>query len=206
MKRFAVLSLKSKPPEWEKLTQHLEKWFHKPDLEALEAALSAAAAHPVIQGDPIWLFVQGPSGSGKTEIIVNALRLLPPYSRVLGTINKNSMISFNRGIPGGELLNLATGPNGEKTGIFIFKDFTTMLSLREEERTEVISQMREIYDGEWVRSTGSGAQTWKGKVTCVACCTPALETAWALKRDLGERGDFVKDWSWDVGEGSHWGT
>lgn len=192
MKRFLNLVSQKLPLEWIKLTNHLDKWYWKADKEALEAALSACAAHNSLQGDPIWLFIQGPSGSGKTEIIVNSLRLLPPYSRVLGAVNRNSMISFNRGIPGGELLNLATAPNGEKTGIFVFKDFTTLLSLREEERTEVIAQMREIYDGEWVRSTGSGSQTWKGKVTCIACCTPALETAWGLKRDLGERFLTVK--------------
>ena len=169
------------------LTQHLNKYFYKPDLEALEVALSTVAAHNAIKGDPIWLFVQGPSGSGKGEIIVNSLRNIPPYTKVLGALNRNSLISFNRGVPGGELLNLATQANGERTGIFVFKDFTTLLSLREEERTEVIAQLREVYDGSWTRSTGSGSQVWKGKVTCIAACTPALESAWALKRDLGER-------------------
>lgn len=173
------------------LTDHLQKWFHKPDITALEVALSAAAAHPVIKGDPIWLFVQGPSGSGKGEIIVNALRKMPPITKVLGSVNRNSLISFNRGVVGGELPSLPD-VNGEKSGLFVFKDFTTMLSLREEERSEVISQLREVYDGGWTRSTGSGSHIWKGKVTCIAACTPALEQAWALKRDLGERFLTVK--------------
>lgn len=174
--------------KWKTLTDHLQKWFFSPDLEALEVVLSAAAAHPVLQGDPVWLFVQGPSGSGKGEVIVNALRNLDPKVNVLGTINRNSLISFNRGELGGLLPSLPANPHGlGKTGIFVFKDFTTMLSLREEERSEVISQLREIYDGSWSRSSGSGHHDWIGKVTCIAACTPVLESAWSMKRDLGER-------------------
>lgn len=180
------------PAQWTRLTDHLTKWFYKPDLEALETVLSAVAAHPIIKGDPIWLFVQGPSGSGKSEIIVNALRKMPPYTRVLGAINRNSLISFNRGIPGGELLNMAKDGTGDFTGIFVFKDFTTMLSLRDEERTEIIAQFREVYDGSWTRSTGTGSQLWTGKATVIACCTPLLERAWAVKRDMGERFLTVK--------------
>lgn len=183
---------KHTPIQWQTLKNHIDKWFYQADTEALEVVLSAVAAHPAIKGDPIWLFVQGPSGSGKGEIIVNSLRKMPPYTRVLGAVNKNSMISFNRGIPGGELLNMAKDGSGEFTGIFVFKDFTTMLSLREEERNEIIAQFREIYDGSWTRSTGSGAMPWVGKATVIAACTPALESAWAMKRDLGERFLTVK--------------
>ena len=184
---MSKLSQISKLPNWKVLVEHLQKYFFRPDLEALEVALSAVASHAAIKGDPVWLFVQGPSGSGKGEIIVNSLRNIPPYTKVLGALNRNSLISFNRGIPGGELMNLHQQPNGDRSGIFVFKDFTTLLSLREEERTEVIAQLREVYDGSWTRSTGSGSQLWKGKVTCIAACTPALENAWGLKRDLGER-------------------
>lgn len=175
------------PPSWVALQNHLVRWFHRPDFQALQVTLSAVAAHPIIQGDPIWLFVQGPSGSGKGEIVVNAVRDLNGAS-VLGAVNRHSFISFAQGEVGGILPNLPrTGRGDEKTGILIFKDFTTMLSLRDEERTEVISQLREIYDGSWSRATGSGRHDWVGKVTCIAACTPALESAWALKRDLGER-------------------
>lgn len=178
--------------QFQTLKNHIDRWFFRADIEALEVVLSAVAAHPAIKGDPIWLFVQGPSGSGKGEIIVNSLRKMPPYSRVLGAINKNSLISFNRGVPGGELLQMAQDGSGERTGIFVFKDFTTLLSLREEERNEIIAQFREIYDGSWTRSTGSGSQVWVGKATVIAACTPALESAWGLKRDLGERFLTVK--------------
>src|SRR6185312_4104080 len=84
------------PSQWNTLVQHINKWFYKADTEALEVVLSAVAAHNAIKGDPIWLFVQGPSGSGKGEIIVNSLRNLPPRVKVLGAINRNSLISFNR--------------------------------------------------------------------------------------------------------------
>jgi hypothetical protein len=171
------------PPSWTDLVTHLNKWFHKPDVEALEVVLSAVAAHPAVQGDPCWLFVIGPSGSGKTEIIVNAIRGLA-NAHVLGAVNENSFVSFYRGEVGGILPRLKATNN---SGIFIFKDFTTMLSLRDEEKNKIMAQLREIYDGYWARGTGTGEHFWEGKVTCVAACTPALEDAWSIKRELGER-------------------
>jgi hypothetical protein len=171
------------PAAWTKLVTHLNKWFHKPDLEALEIVLSAMAAHNATEADPVWLFVQGPSGSGKGEIIVNATRN-HPHVQILGTLNQNTFISFYRGETGGILPKLAATNN---SGIFVFKDFTTLLSLRQDERTTIISQLREIYDGSWTRDSGAGNYVWTGRVTCIAACTPALEDHWAVTQAFGER-------------------
>lgn len=75
-----------------------------------------------------------------------------------------------------------------KSGILAFKDFTTFMSKRPEEQAEIASQLREIYDGSFVKNTGKGIEiSWKGKITVVAAATPALERAWSTRRDLGER-------------------
>ena len=173
----------AEPFAWTALKTHLLRWFYKPDLEALEVVMSAVATHPLIQGNPCWLFVLGPSGSGKSEIIINSLRDVPG-SHVLGAVNENTFISFYRGEIGGLLPQLKATNNA---GIFLFKDFTSLLSLRDDERLKIMGQMREIYDGYWSRKSGAGEHLWEGKVTCIAACTPALEDAWSLKRDLGER-------------------
>lgn len=74
------------------------------------------------------------------------------------------------------------------SGILAFKDFTTFMSKRPEEQAEIASQLREIYDGSFVKDTGKGITiSWKGKLTVIAAATPALERAWATRRDLGER-------------------
>lgn len=74
------------------------------------------------------------------------------------------------------------------SGILAFKDFTTFMSKRPEDQAEIASQLREIYDGSFVKDTGKGITIrWKGKLTVIAAATPALERAWATRRDLGER-------------------
>lgn len=74
------------------------------------------------------------------------------------------------------------------SGILAFKDFTTFASKRTEDQSEIAAQMREIYDGSFVKDTGKGVTIrWQGKLTIIAAATPVLEKAWSAKRDLGER-------------------
>lgn len=163
------------------LTNHLQDWFYEPDLEALEIALSAATAHYHIQSDPVWLFVVGTSGSGKTSIIIESLSSLP-NTFIIGTLSRKTLIS-GRKKEGGLLYTMG------KSAIMLMKDFTTFMSMRSEDRAEIASQLREVYDGKWSKATGmqDDLQTWEGKVTTIAAATPAIEREWALMRDLGER-------------------
>lgn len=72
-------------------------------------------------------------------------------------------------------------------GVLIFKDFTSILSRRPETRAEIIGALREIADGRYAPRKGTKVSEWQGKVTVIAAATPAVERAWAMQRDLGER-------------------
>ncbi len=159
----------------------MERWFYRPDTEALEVVLAVAAAHYSSQAEPVWLFVQGPSGSGKTAICIQAITGAP-RAHIAGAMTPQTLVSFYGGKVGG-LLKEPIGTNG----IILFKDFTTVLTMREDARTEIVGQLREVYDGKWSRATGVAGFMWEGKVTCIAACTSALEKAWSLYRDMGER-------------------
>jgi hypothetical protein len=164
---------------WTDLSDHLNHWFYKPDLEALECCLSAAVAH-YESCDPVWLFILGPSGSGKTSVLVTCLSALPG-STILGDLTPKTFLS---GSGQGEksLLFQVQRP------MFLFKDFTTIMSKRDEDKREIASQLREVFDGHFVKNTGNGKPLeWKGKATVFAAATPALERAWAIHRELGER-------------------
>lgn len=177
----AALSPTSISKAWNDLATHLKTYFYRPHMQAIDVAFTTAAAHYLCQSDPIWLFVIGPSSSGKTSIVINLLRGLQD-AHVLGDVTSKTFISAYKGDQQGGLLRQV------KSGIFLFKDFTTILSKREDERTEIAAQLREIYDGCWVRNTGVGAPPmWEGKISTIAVCTPAIERAWAMRRELGER-------------------
>src|SRR5262249_27555250 len=55
-----------------------------------------------------------------------------------------------------------------------------------------------IYDGNYNPRKGVQTPSWRGKVSVIAACTPAIEDAWALNRGFGERFVQVR---WPRGEG-----
>lgn len=175
----ALAKLTEQEQIWEGLADYINHHFYRPDLEALRAVLAAVHAH-YSPGDPVWLFGIGPSGSGKTSIVITCISGLPdvvvcsdltPRSLLVGNPDERNERS---------LLN-------KPSLILAFKDFTTMISKREEDQREIIATLREVYDGHTSRKTATVNRVWNGKATVIAAVTPAIERAWAIHRDLGER-------------------
>lgn len=179
--RRLVCSESSAMARWNLLAEHVLRWFHRPDLEALRISLAAACAHYIVSADPVWLFVLGPAGSGKTTLIINALRNLP-HAQIIGSITPKTFISHYKGRSDASLLARIG-----KSGLLLFKDFTTFLSQHPHDQADLNSQLREIYDGEFKRGTGVGEFHWTGKITTVGVCTSAFEAAMTFHREMGDR-------------------
>jgi len=166
---------------WDALTAHLRQWFFEPDIQALETVLTACSAHYHVEADPIWLLVIGPSRSGKTSVLVRCAEALP-NAFTLSSVSSKTFISGFRARNAGLLDRMGASV------LFLFKDFTSILSLREEDRAVVYADLREIYDGSIIKSKGTGEdKAWFGKCTIIAASTPAIDRAWGMQRDLGER-------------------
>ena len=163
---------------FDSLADHINKHFYHSDLEALRAVLAAVHAH-YAGADPVWLFVIGPSGSGKTSVAINCISQLPDVMVISDLTPK----SFLVGTPDGQEKSILNHPSI----IFAFKDFTTMISKRDDDQREIVATLREVYDGETSRRTATATRNWSGKCTVIAAVTPAIERAWAIHRDLGER-------------------
>ena len=167
---------------WEELQAKAEEWFFEPDLEAFRVVLSAITAHYDPEIEPCWLFIVGASSTGKTALAINSLMTLKD-THSIGDLSTKTFLSSYAGNHSSGLLSRV----GDSS-IFLFKDFTTFLSKRADDRATIAAQLREIYDGQWHRETGAGKTlAWEGKCSIIAACTPALERAWAIHRDLGER-------------------
>lgn len=164
---------------WAELVNHLNTHFYHPDIQALEIALSVVASH-FTKESPTWIFVNGPAGSGKGTVVITCCSAIE-HTYILGDLTPRTFISGNKDKTG--LLEV-----DEANKILLFKDFTTIISKRSDDQREIASQMREIYDGIFVKHTGmSGRKQWEGKITVIAATTPAIERAWELHRDFGER-------------------
>src|SRR4029077_10737556 len=72
--------------------------------------------------------------------------------------------------------------------VLMGKDFTTVLSMRRERRAAILSQLREIHDGQFKRDFGTGVtKIWRGRVTIIAAVTPVLDKYYSVFSVLGER-------------------
>jgi hypothetical protein len=173
--------------KWRKLCSILKQWFHEPDLQALRVLLAMYASHTCIQDDPVWALLIAPPSTGKTSIGIRALSFLPG-TYTIGDLGTASLLSGYKEA-GGLLSQL---PNGN--GVLLFPEFSTITHKRPEIRSEIQSQLRAVYDGEFSKQVGSKAKTlrWKGKITVVAACAPQVERQWAVYQDLGERFIYIR--------------
>jgi hypothetical protein len=172
----------------------LQQSFYKPDLQAIRIVLGAIQAHRLNIGDPAWLFVVAPPGSGKTTMSIMGTCGLPEVT-MLGDFSENTFLSgFYGHKDPGILEKLGTTAKEGNTsvtrgdGVFLAKDFTTVLAMRREKRGAILGQLREIHDGEFKRDFGTGeSKIWRGRVTIIAAVTPVLDQFYAVFSVLGER-------------------
>jgi hypothetical protein len=176
------------------LNDALARSFYKPDFQAIRVMLGAAKSHYLGVGDPAWLFVVAPPGSGKTTMAIMGAAGLPEVQS-LGSFTPSTFLSgfYSRREPG---LLEKLGPTTEKAGthttagnaILLVKDFTTVLSMRRETRAEILSQLREIHDGEFRKDFGTGeTKVWRGRITILAAVTPVIDRHYSIFTVLGER-------------------
>ncbi len=172
----------------------IRRWFYEPDLQAIRVTLGTLKAHYLNIGDPAWLFIVAPPGTGKTTLTIMGTARLPEVVS-LGGFTQNTFLSgfYGRSEPGlleklGETEERDREYTTTGNGILLAKDFTTVLSMRRETRGEILGQLREIHDGEFRRSFGTGeTKVWRGRITFIAAVTPVIDRHYSIFSTLGER-------------------
>jgi hypothetical protein len=163
--------------EYEKV---IHKWMLVADTGIVKLLPALYVANMLKDRDPVWMMVIGPSGGGKTELLGAMLDMPAIYSVSLLTPN-----TFLSGFPGKNDSSLLPKVNGK---IMQFKDWTSVLSMNKDARSEIMGQLREIFDGHMKKPFGNGrVAEWKGKVGILAGCTPAVDIASQMHASLGER-------------------
>lgn len=170
------------------------RWFYKPDHQAMRVALGTLQAHYLNAGDPAWLFIVAPPGTGKTTMAIASAAVLPEIIP-LSDFTENTFLSgfYEVSKPGmlerlGPTVEQGRNKITEGNAIFLIKDFTTVLTMRREKRAVILSQFREIHDGHFKRDFGTGeSKIWRGRVSVIAAVTPALDRHYSIFSTLGER-------------------
>jgi len=136
-----------------------------------------------LDADALWLIVIAPPSSAKTEL----LRAFDGRDDFyfLSSMTPSTFISGIKTKKGHKPKSLLPKIN-EKT--LVFKDFTTILSMRSEQQAELLAQMREIYDGQFSKAFGTGVTYhWYGKIGFIAACTNIYDRHYAVIGAMGDR-------------------
>jgi len=150
---------------------------HDPDLLRIVCAVIIANRY---DGPPVWLMIAGPSGGGKTAILTGVSAAAEcDYTSAF------TAAAFASG-------SLGTSPLLDELNqrVGLVKDFSTINSLPAEQRNNVLSILRDVYDGQYKKWTGRSTEPieWQGKIGLIACSTPQpLERTVIDSQQLGER-------------------
>jgi hypothetical protein len=164
----------------EQLQTEVEKMLLMADRDIIRI-LAAISISQVLRFDPIWLLLITSSGGGKSALVDLLAKI--SYVHTLDTLTVNTFASAMK-IAGKETALLRK----IKNGILVFKDFTSILEMNEVARREIMSQLRAIYDGKFIRHAGNGEEIkWEGKISTIACSTTTIYHHLSKFATMGER-------------------
>ena len=179
----------------DEVVEKFSSWLYIEDPAVVTVPLAVVTAN-LMPGDPLWVFMIAPSSSGKSE----ALRALSPskdadaptpvlaemvYS--LSTLSPHALISGRIPKAGEDEPSLLPQLDGKT---LVIKDFTSILSGRDETRRVIFSQLRDAFDGYSEKAFSGGIKSFKSRFGILAGVTPAIDRFRAVEQELGER--FVK--------------
>ncbi len=149
------------------------------DRDFIRLTLAVVIGNQIPSRRPIWLLLVAPPSSGKTtalNALVNLTINTKRGEKILPTCSISDIT--DKTFASGAIRNdketslLYRLPFG---GVLMFKDFTSVLSKREEERRGIMAQLREIYDGAYKKIFGTGEEvTWVGKIGAIGGVTEAI--------------------------------
>lgn len=171
------------------LHTEFRKWFGQHyGLAAIDATLAAAAVQK-LKGDPLWLLLVSGASTAKSETVTRLEKCegVVPVSTLTteaALLSATGRDDTDPNATGGILREVG------ESGIIVFKDVTSILSMNPSTRAPILAALREIYDGEWHRGKGTDGGSrlhWKGRVIVVGAVTTAWDKHHSVVAEMGDR-------------------
>lgn len=174
-------------PEVEDLIGQLRKWYYLPDDVPFRVVLATVITSK-LPGDSLWVYIIGAPSDMKTEIL-RALGEDNEFVYMATDMTPKALLSgLSKNENGKEGIDLLPKLNGRT---FVIRDFTTILSKRWEETSELLGRLRTYYDGEYSDNWGSmGNKRGKSHFNMLAAVTSSIDDFASAQQKLGER--FLK--------------
>ena len=168
------------PTSFSDLEATINKWLLLNDLGIIKVLAATVLANR-LKADPVWLFIVTASGGTKTELL-RGLNTVPDIYPI-SDLTPQTFLSGEKSNKKASLLHrLPTEV------IITMKDFTTVLTMHRDKRHAILSQLREIYDGQVRKEFGTGeTKDWSGKIGFIAGVTSVIDHHYGVYQTLGER-------------------
>jgi hypothetical protein len=170
----------------QKLRSSFFKHYYFSDKNVVDLVLGTVAGNH-FDSDPVWLHIIGPPSSGKTELLYSTFACDETYA--LSDFTAASLISGYRSDREGDddqedEFSLLPKLDGKTV---ITKDFSLIHAKPAETRAQILSILRDVYDGYASRALGnSEPKGFHARFNYLTGMTPDIETSWSLNT-LGER-------------------
>lgn len=161
----------------------LNKLLYIEDPNLVNVILASIVANSLQVGDPVWLTIIGPSSGGKSQLIRPFAMAHPEYIHRVDDLTTNTLLSGTLGLEGSLLGRIG------KAGVLSMDDLTVLFSKNAEQRGEILSQFRMLYDGHFSKSSGNRKEdiVWTGYLGMIAGSTPSIYRFFSEVADMGER-------------------
>lgn len=163
--------------------QKLSELLYIEDQGMVYVILGSIVANSLKIGDPVWLTLIGPSSGGKSQLIRPFAMGNPDFIHRVDDLTPNTLLSGTLGIEGSLLGRIG------KHGMLSMDDLTVLFSKNAEQRAEILSQFRMLYDGHFSKSSGNRKEAvlWEGYLGMIAGSTPSIYRYFNEVADMGER-------------------
>jgi len=134
-------------------------------------------------GDPVWLMLIGPSSDGKSEILRSFTQ---PEDKNVDDITPKTFISGYRSKKTDDIPHFAEEISGK---ILFIYDMSPLMSKHAEERSQVLSDMRMIYDGKLSKRFGNklAVEVKTENTTFICGSTPVIDQTLLEDQLMGTR-------------------
>jgi len=176
-----------KNPSWFNALRTMKKSLYIVDPVPYVMGMTTFISNKIPDGEQLWLFIVGPSGIGKTEF---SRYLIPGEKHFNAWVFQMSEITSKTLISGKEDTSDLLPEIDNK--MLLFSDFTVMISKKPDEIADILSQLREMYDGQYMKGFGSGAgvKHYQSRFSILAGVTNKIDIYQNQMSSLGER--FIK--------------
>lgn len=163
------------------LIREFEKYIILKDPErVMKVVLGNLVSNVMIPGNPVWTTLIAPSSGGKTTLLA-PLEFLNICFMLNDLTEKTLVSGYKVGGKEYSVLKIAD------RRVVVIPDFTTILTKNAQSKGEILGQLRQVYDGDFIKYTGTGKIVWKGKIGMLLGCTPSIYRELEGARAMGER-------------------